>query len=330
MRQIALCEALRERGHLVTLCCPDAGPDIAARLTSKKISPHFLEADATHGAALDFLHATHAREPVDVVVLDDYRFDTPDERALRRAGMVVCSMSDLPTREYAAHMVVNPTPSRDEEPKYQLAAGASLLRGTKFACIRSEFARAPSRTSSPAKPRILASFGGADPQGLTAMFCRQLSCFPELPGEYRIILGPALSSARCAALQDAVHDPRQQFVCAPKSMADQIGWSDIVVSAAGSTVWEICSVGRAMMIATVTDNQEPIAATLRAHQAAVVLQGQEHEFDFIPPLKELLFSPPTVESLARAAHVLVDGRGADRVAEAIEQHVTTGVVHVSP
>jgi UDP-2,4-diacetamido-2,4,6-trideoxy-beta-L-altropyranose hydrolase len=329
MRQIALCETLQQRGHRVTICCPDPGSRIAERLQSRSIETHFLEADSPHQNAVEYLRSTHRGDPVQTAVLDDYRFNADDESAVRGLGIVVCSMSDIPSRDYAADIVVNPTQPNAQESPYILSAGASLLRGPQYACVRSDFLDPlPSRgRSSPC--RILVSFGGADPLGLTAIFRSQLTATPDLPGEYRFVLGPALNLERQPALTQQVSDPRQEVISTPRNMADQIGWSDLVVSAAGSTVWETCAIGKAMIVVAVADNQQPIADTLSAHRAAVLIggQGTAGEIDFITPVRELLATPARMEALACSAKTLVDGRGATRVAETLEQRAINGATH---
>ncbi len=102
---------------------------------------------------------------------------------------------------------------------------------------------------------------------------------------------------------------------APKSMATWMTWADAVVSAAGSTAWELAYMGVPSVLIIVADNQKAIGETLQK-RGAVLCAGEANKLN-VPKLSamlgRLIASYPLRKKMSRLMRRIVDGRGADRV-----------------
>ncbi|MHA6763635.1 glycosyltransferase family 28 protein [Streptacidiphilus sp. PAMC 29251] len=105
-------------------------------------------------------------------------------------------------------------------------------------------------------------------------------------------------------------------VCTPThQLPDLVRASDLVVTAAGSSVGELLCVGTAVALATVTPRQEPVYQALLKAGLAIGL-GPVDLFDdaAVQTLRSLLLSPGRRAELRDRGREAVDGQGAARVA----------------
>jgi hypothetical protein len=94
-------------------------------------------------------------------------------------------------------------------------------------------------------------------------------------------------------------------------------WADVVLSGAGSTVWELCCLGVPMALVVAAGNQLPnYRRVLDAGFAVGVGQLPEVVAGQVTGLPPVL-QTPAVNDLGARAWKTVDGLGADRVAAAV-------------
>jgi spore coat polysaccharide biosynthesis predicted glycosyltransferase SpsG/CMP-N-acetylneuraminic acid synthetase len=162
------------------------------------------------------------------VVVNDV-LDTSEEEVLveRSAGFRVVNVEDLGPGARLADWVVNALyPVGDDD-------GANVSSGPQYATLRSEFINLPPKTVRERPERILITFGGTDPGGLAARCTRLLA--GRVDAEVRVILGLA---APDADFPEGVTVERHV-----KSMAAEMMDADLVLCAAGRTVYEAAAVG---------------------------------------------------------------------------------------
>lgn len=234
----------------------------------------------------------------DAIVVDGYRFDDAyiDDCARR------CSRSALIDEHRGGRppvdIVVNPTTT----PRHQGAA--RRLQGPDFALVRAEFRRF--RRHRAGGDRVVVTFGGADHGAWSAHFA-------ELAGrtgrwQVTMLLGPAAPVVQAGPAVRTVRDP--QDVAAVLSAAD------VVVSAAGGTVWELLCMGLPTVVVPTVDNQWPVARTVEESHAGRVLWTAGDEQSFSGHLAALA-DRQVAACLSGRALAAVDGRGAARVAAAV-------------
>ncbi|MFP5021076.1 GNAT family N-acetyltransferase [Pseudonocardia phyllosphaerae] len=268
------------------------------------------------GTAADLV-ALCREHRIDAVHADHYLLDDDLRPALNAAGVVLCTVEDFATGRRPGDVVVDPNLGADTHPRPDDGSGL-LLRGPAYAPLRATARRA--RTARAARgatgdvPRVLVVMGGTDAAGLLDRVVAALDA-ARAPAEVDVVVpagrdldlptdGPAWFRA-IAPLPDL-----------PAAMAG----ADLVVSAAGTTVWELCCVGVPMALVRAADNQTEGYRTVVEAGAAAGLgdAGELADPELAAPLlRALLTEPEQREALADRARTVVDGGGAARIVAAV-------------
>ena len=169
------------------------------------------------------------------------------------------------------------------------------------------------------RSRVLVTAGGSDPQGLLP---EVLAVLGLLPGEFAVtaVVGPFVEDR--GGIERAVHASRRsvQLAHAPASLAGLMQEADLAVSGGGQTLYELAAMGVPTVAVEVAGNQAPSLAALAA-QGVVHCAGRATDPDLRGALAqavaELLEDHHRREAMSAAGRRLVDGRGAQRVANAV-------------
>ncbi|HEX5377650.1 MAG TPA: UDP-2,4-diacetamido-2,4,6-trideoxy-beta-L-altropyranose hydrolase [Phenylobacterium sp.] len=313
MRSLTLAGALAERGGLCTFA---ASPAVGAILDV--FGPDFPREDAT---SLDpeALVDTVTGVQFDAVVFDHYGLGRGEHKTLAD-GRPTLIIDDLADRPLGGDIVVDAGPDR-RPMDYTLLVDEQtrLLLGPEYAPVRPQFAalraEALNRRGGPVG-RILVALGLTDLGGLTAKVVDRLR--PRLgAATLDVVLGGQAPSLKSLS-RIAAHDPRLTLHVDTTDMASLMAAADIAVSAAGSTIWEACTLGLPSVLTVIAENQRPAALSLAARDAALVLDGWADDFDaaFDRTLVRLMNDAPMRARLAANSAQICDGQGAGRVADA--------------
>lgn len=169
--------------------------------------------------------------------------------------------------------------------------------------------------------RILLVLGGTDPLGLTHLLAEALSYLPE-PATVTAVLAPGRTSSY-VEVSDGL-----RLVTAGPELPNRFADADVVVSAAGTTIHELCHIGVPSAIVCVADNQRSGYDALVSHNAVIGL-GDAAEVSADPPsvairVAALLSDPDRYRSMSVSASHLVDGRGAQRILDALGELTRRG------
>jgi UDP-2,4-diacetamido-2,4,6-trideoxy-beta-L-altropyranose hydrolase len=239
--------------------------------------------------------------------------------ASTEAAIVV--IDDLATRDLSAARLILNQNLVEAGPAYADYDPDRLLIGPGYALLRPEFGAPRTRQASTAAPwRVLITMGGADNSGGTPWALRGLSTV-ETALEVTVILGGSNPRREAiAALTGSYPWPlRFRIDLDASEMAAEISRADLAVSAAGSTVWELCGLGVPVAAVTTADNQRFVAETLERLGAGKSL-GRLLD---TPPealaqtVGPWLDAPEILSRMSRQGREAVDGRGAERVARRI-------------
>lgn len=328
-RCLALAQAWQAAGGASTFVMADPAPLIVSRLAVEDMA--FAEAEQSPGsesdacATVELARATQAT----AIVLDGYQFDAAFQAALGEAGLLVVIDDEGGSGHYSADIVVNQNLHAGEHLYPSRKPSTRLLLGVDYALLRQEFLAWAGR-ARPARhhsKRVLVTLGGSDPGNVTARIVDgvlQAGFDPSV----RVIAGPA--NPHQAELGAAVECYRTGgtdvvLLQAVDDMATEMAWADVAVSAAGSTCWELASMGIPGLVVSLAPNQRPIAAGL-AQLGIVEDLGPEERVvatDVSRALSAIMADPGRRAQMAAQGRSLVDGRGAERVVAAIAAEATT-------
>ncbi len=166
--------------------------------------------------------------------------------------------------------------------------------GSRWAVVRPEFLAVPDSSFEGGK--VLVTFGGTDPAGLTERVSKLLSGL-----EVRIVEPPG---------RDGVW----------RNLAEDVAWADVVVTSGGRTVWEAMA-ARRPIVALLQNAREASHTHLTLGVGVVnlglgTLATDEQIRDTVTRLAS---SPLLLADLASRMKGVVDGRGAARIVAECEQ-----------
>jgi spore coat polysaccharide biosynthesis predicted glycosyltransferase SpsG len=305
MRCLGLAEELRLRGHEVVFLADLDGIDwVAAQLGAAGIDVASGPRDA---------QAILALQP-DAVVIDSYTLPPATSAQLQDAGVPVLAFADGDTRGQSADIYV------DQNLGAEPAGG--WLAGLDFVILRDAIRR--HRPQSPDRPDaqspvVLAYFGGTDVVGAAPLVARALAA-SDAPYRATFIAADATLASGVRAADRAIE------VLSPTDRLPELAAAaDLVICAAGTSLWEMLSLGATVAAVCVADNQEDAYRRVVA-DATIAGLGLIDEIRAAPAsaaavLHQLLTDPGVRAKLRTASWGLVDGAGRIRVADAIERLV---------
>jgi len=245
------------------------------------------------------------------IVADSYDLSADDLARLRGIARLIV-IDDLADRELPADVVVNCAPSATAS-VYRAGTGTRFLLGPAYAMLRPEFAGIPARGVPGTAVRTLLTMGGGDPAGLTGRMAALLGhALPRMVID--VVVGPFAEKAELPPGGNLVTHR------VPPSMRDLMRGADLAVAAGGQTTYELAATGTPAVLVSVADNQVPQSRAWAS--AGVFLYAGDARDGDVPEkaagLASRLAGDPVLRGeTSRRGRELVDGRGADRVAEAI-------------
>lgn len=319
MRCLALAEELLGRGAEVHLL-GDAGglAWIDGQLDALGLSP-------SPGPVTPAQHVAVARRlRLDAMVLDSYELDPGCAGALREAGVAVLAIVDGDTRGQDADLYLDQNLGAEESP-WDPPAGSVRLAGVGYALLRDSVRTlrpVSLRRAQAGVPRLLCFFGGTDTADAAPRMIG-LAAATGAPFAATVIAARDSTADALAAITLA---PGQSVTPIPPSTRLPLlaAGADLVISAGGTSTWELLCLGVPSALIWVADNQRQgydaiVSRGLAAGLGAVAdLPG-----DAEATLKGLLTSPSARAGLAARGFDLIDGRGRERVADALLTRLRT-------
>lgn len=299
----------------------DAGGTV--RLISK--APPKTITDRWHAEGVEVVEPNDIRlsppTQADWLVCDGPGINIGEARA-SLGGKFLIIDDDGGQARYPCDLLLNQNPCA-EPALYAGKSDARLLLGPDHALIRRDIRtwRNWSRPIPPTARSLLITFGGSDPGHHTERALEALSFLPpEVSLNIRVLVGGG--NPRAPAL--AEHSSRRsgiELIFDTKDMGELIRKSDIVLSAAGSTLWELAVLATPMVIGAAVSVEHAPARAITARHAAIDLGplAQASPQAIADTLVELVRDQARRQTLSNAARAGVDGHGVDRVLDAMIQ-----------
>ena len=239
----------------------------------------------------------------DAVAVDSYHASPELFERLRSVAGCVVAIDDLADRALPAHLVVNGAFHAAQLP-YRGAPDTMFLLGPEYALLDPAFAVEPPRHPSDAVRRVLVTLGG-DASGvrLEAVVAAVRRAGPQAAID--VAVGPY--STGSVTMGDGVRVHRGLVSLRALMLA-----ADLAVTGGGMTLYEGLASGTPVVGVCLADNQRANIEGLS--RAGVILTGE-------PPLeaaiRRLAGDPALRQAMGVRGRALVDGRGAERVADAM-------------
>ncbi|MBD5531472.1 MAG: UDP-2,4-diacetamido-2,4,6-trideoxy-beta-L-altropyranose hydrolase [Lachnospiraceae bacterium] len=271
------------------------------------------------------------------IVLDSYHVTKHYVEMLKEYGHRVVWMDDLKEQEYPVDMLINynvyanqldypvnrekeadvcPVGKKDDRCMYLLGPGYAPVRPS----FRREDAAVREKLGT-----VLVTTGGSDPYGAGVWFARLLA--ERLPdAKILVVCGPYVQG-KDGLYRLAEQNGKIEIIEGCSDLSAVMHRCDLAVAAAGSTLYELCAAGLPVILYYLADNQRMGAETFARETGAVNLgdiRSEEFQTGMEKWLAAALFNLAAAsgrQKLADAMHALVDGNGAERIAEALTKLV---------
>lgn len=313
MRCLSLADAFLERGVRTEFVL--AGPDMEPLIRQRGFECRVL------GSAYDrmedelpmLLPLLEEMRP-SCVVLDSY-FVTAKYMGAVKARAPLVYIDDQNAFPYPADVVVNYNLYGEETP---YPPGKTYLLGPRYAPLRRQFRGLVPREERMAVEQVLISTGGTDPCHVALGCAEYLLEHPPRPGAvYHFVLG-AMNRDAGRIKRMAAGAPYLVPHQGVSDMRTLMLLCDAAVSAAGTTLYELCACGLPTVTYVLADNQIKGAAAFEAAglmPCAGDARNAPHFAERIFAKLEGLDSPELRRETARRMRALVDGNGAARLAD---------------
>jgi spore coat polysaccharide biosynthesis predicted glycosyltransferase SpsG len=329
IRSLALAEAAVAAGHQVVVAGQFEGPFLLGQLSAAPVEVLPLAAPVAGGDPQQVIGLVGRARPA-VLHVDSYGASERLRELVASAGsgdLVFSNMEDGTFGRRPADVVVDPTFGAEDSHRPQ-DGSTWLLRGSRYTPVRQRVidARRPAADAASEEEHqgeqvarsVLVVMGGTDPVGLAPVAVGLLARTGLALEVTAIAVGENARRARDAAegsaLSLTVLDPVD-------GLAGLMARHDLVISAAGTSVWELCCLGVPAAVAWAVDNQRAGYDAVVAAGAAVGLGGPGLGADerAVDLLRGALTDARVRADLVRAGRRVVDGLGAWRVVRTWEQ-----------
>lgn len=204
--------------------------------------------------------------------------------------------------------------------RYQLEGEVQCYIGAAYALLDEQFARAHDRArpTNEDVPRVLVALGGDDPFNLTVKAMKGLERIT-CPLAEIVVIGPAFTTQNQIRQLAAQSRHKCEVYENTSEMAELMLHADIGIAGGGLIALELACAGTPGLIFCEVDHQIDTAETLQAHGAAINL-GLGTIFDeaaMADVVMRLLQDETKRRAMSLAGRNLVDGKGCQRIAQAI-------------
>lgn len=329
MRCLSIADELQARGADVIFVT--AGNETEELIRSRGFENHVLHSDFAQMEQewpifLDFLKQY---EP-DLILTDSYYVTGAYMVALRQISKTAY-IDDLGQPVYPVDILIDYNIYGSELPyeKYYTEKGIPLperiLTGCSYAPLRAEFRQGRRSRVQECVTDVLITTGGGDKADTAGRLCRKLLEERKKGSHagirYHVICGP-FAQNRQELMEIAMEDDAFVIHDFVTNMSEFLINYDLAVSAGGSTMYELCSMGLPTVCFTFADNQrlqaECFDRTTEVKNAGNMMDRPAETIDRIAERLTQLEHDSILRQTVREQMLgLVDGRGAIRIAEAL-------------
>lgn len=313
MRCLALAEYWRERGGEVVLATHCRLKLLLDRFRSEAVEIMRPTYPAASTGEADEISAETGSAAW--IALDGYHFTAEYHECLSKNGRRVLLIDDNGhAGRYTADLVLDQNLTAAESNYRERCRRTRVLLGTKYILLRREF-RTANRDRSKQdgeRTKVLVSMGGSDPENVMAKVLRALCGCDHV--EIRAVIGAGNQ------FLPALHEIVRRSVPSMKletnaNMPSLMCWTDIAISAAGATLWELAFMGVPTLTVELMEHQRSIAQAFAKSGAGINLgwHGDLEDAKIVRELQSLATDPLRCCAMSAKGRHLVDGRGVERV-----------------
>lgn len=321
MRCIAIAEALRSQEVHCWFVCKDypAGVQLVREHGYEvRTLPHQIPEEEDLRLSRALMH------DADLIVVDSHAV-TPDYLNNVSIGSqrLVC-VDDKLDRDLPVDLVIGNAYATRMSYGPFITDNTILLSGPKYLPLRREFQRLTHRPLADRIQRVLITFGGEDPINATQYIVQHLANYSRSL-QLDILLGIAYPYQEQLEDELAASPHAYNIHRNVRNVLALYQDVDVAIAPASVTMWELAAAGTPMVILQTADNQSGGLQFARKQELGVVL-GELHPQNPQEVCFALAFLEDKQQRIAFSQHgqTMVDGRGAERIADALIHMIEKG------
>ena len=338
MRCLTLADQLRDKGGEVTFICREHSGNINDVIEKHGFSVHrlpFIDTPSDKDFRSEYARwlaapvETDALETgawlkdrnrsIDLLVVDHYALGAEWEIAVRPLVSRILVIDDLADRRHDCDLLLDQNRLASSDKCYDglVPAHCRNLIGPGYALLRPEFVRMRAESGQLRDARrLFLFFGGSDPTDETGKALRALTMLTDYELTADVVVGQ--TNPHRGAVEKACRQmPGMAYHSQVDNMAELMARAGLGLGAVGVTTYERCCLGLPTLITAIAENQIAIGRGADKHGVARYLgRSSEVTTEMIAEAVAPFLRDATIGTqMAAKARALVDGHGAQRVAE---------------
>jgi spore coat polysaccharide biosynthesis predicted glycosyltransferase SpsG len=313
MRLLAIGRELSSRGHEVTMI----GDLEGVAWVFRQINLHGIEILKVEKDVLDFDSLSIS---FDLVIIDSYTIKS-DEISKLNSRIPIVMLVDGDTRGIQATTFIDQNLNSENFYSMDMQRNCNFLLGSKYALIRPEVLSSkipsPSTLTIVDATKILTFFGGSDPKGVSVTMAE---CLADLQLAELTMIAPAEYHTR---IQEMDIKCNLTLIAESQNLPNLIATNDLVISAAGTSAWDISTIGTSAAYVLAADNQRLGIQAIEDCSIGITLGSQEYlesnKKEVQSKISNFIVDFPFRKEIFERNRKLFDGLGTARVASHIEE-----------
>ena len=268
---------------------------------------------------INTLSSVIQKQKIKIILLDSY-FVTPKYFKELKKLAKVAYIDDLDAFAYECEALINYGAFFDKnEYKARQNLAKKHFLGSEFAPLRAEFRNLQKSPKNTQKKQVLLTTGNTDLLGIMPRLLEAFLGDESLKNLEFLAISGAFNEHENKLLALSAKHKNIKVLKSPENMAQIMAEADFVLSAGGSTLYELASLAKAVICFSIAANQNNIKSWA---EAGAMLYAGDAKADFdsvivksLNLLKSLLNDENLAKTLGQKAHFFVDGKGAIRLAK---------------
>ena len=268
---------------------------------------------------IDALSSVVKEQEIKLILLDSY-FVTPKYFKELKKLAKVAYIDDLDAFAYECEALINYGAFFDKnEYKARQNLAKKYFLGSEFAPLRAEFGSTQKSSKNTQKKQVLLTTGNTDLLGIMPRLLEAFLSDESLKNLEFLAISGAFNEHENQLLALSAKHKNIKVLKSPENMAQIMAEADFVLSAGGSTLYELASLAKAVICFSIAANQNNIKSWAEAGAMLYAGDAKADSHSVVAKsvnlLKSLLNDENLAKTLGQKAHFFVDGKGAIRLAK---------------
>lgn len=241
-----------------------------------------------------------------ILICDNYGLTSEYYQKIKKDVSKLVAFDDINDRHYPVDILINQN-FKSETFNFSVNPFTKILSGINYSLIREEFSEIKNQTQT--NDYLLIIFGATDPENYTNEILNALS---DTNMKIKVILGAGNEHKNTITNKWGDKNNISIFIN-PKNIEEIMNSAKLVVSAAGSTVWELAFLGKPMILVKAAENQEKIISELKNESFIETLSLPNNNEVIKNKILDLFYDKGKLKLFSEKLKFLVDGKGKKRI-----------------